>query len=213
MAESQVGITEYPPNSNHILYNAEFYGQDVTGDAYPWCVTFLWWVFKTANDPNAFFGGAKTASCGTLLRWYQAQEQAVDKNSIQPGDIVILNFSGTKDTQHCGLVTYSSGTGGWFRTIEGNTSAGNVNQDNGGMVCEKIRYPYQVVGVCRPKYTKDAPKTDYDSHWAKETIEWLLERGIISGYPDGTIRPNGAITRAEAFTLAKKAIDYILSQK
>ena len=47
-AESQLSTSEYPKGSNHILYNTEYYGADVSGDAYKWCVTFLWWVFNAA---------------------------------------------------------------------------------------------------------------------------------------------------------------------
>ena len=211
VAKSQVGITEYPPDSNHVLYNAEYYGQDVSGDDYPWCVTFLWWIFKTANEQKAFFGGAKTASCTILMQWYVEQTQTVPVSEIQPGDILILNFKGTKSPQHCGYVIETNGS--YYTTIEGNTTNGSGSQDNGGMVCEKRRYPYQVVKVCRPKYSKDEPKSDYETHWAKNTINNLLEKKIISGYPDGTIRPNNPITRAEAFTLVEKAINYILDSR
>ena len=39
----------------------------------------------------------------------------------------------------------------------------------------------------------DVPK----SHWAYEAIQRLSALGIISGYPDGTFRPNASVTRAE----------------
>ncbi|MDW8107530.1 MAG: S-layer homology domain-containing protein, partial [Armatimonadota bacterium] len=34
-------------------------------------------------------------------------------------------------------------------------------------------------------------------HWAYQSIEQLVQLGIIEGYPDGTFRPNRALTRAE----------------
>ena len=39
--------------------------------------------------------------------------------------------------------------------------------------------------------------TDIDGHWAKEIILKLAKMDIVSGYPDGTIRPDASITRAE----------------
>ena len=42
---------------------------------------------------------------------------------------------------------------------------------------------------------------DTAGHWASEAIDKLVEEGIISGYPDGTFRPNAEITRAEFVTL------------
>ncbi|KAF5037162.1 S-layer homology domain protein [anaerobic digester metagenome] len=36
-----------------------------------------------------------------------------------------------------------------------------------------------------------------ENYWAYESVEKLVEAGIISGYPDGTFIPEGYITRAE----------------
>lgn len=41
--------------------------------------------------------------------------------------------------------------------------------------------------------------------WAKEAFESLTSLGIIQGFEDNTIRPDNAITRAEAATLVSKA--------
>lgn len=34
--------------------------------------------------------------------------------------------------------------------------------------------------------------------WAKSSIEQLLTQGVMSGYPDATVKPNNSVTRAEA---------------
>lgn len=39
---------------------------------------------------------------------------------------------------------------------------------------------------------------DVENHWAKRYIASACAQGWLSGYPDGTFRPNGNITRAEA---------------
>jgi hypothetical protein len=44
--------------------------------------------------------------------------------------------------------------------------------------------------------------TDIQSHWGKSNIEYLISRGSINGYPDGTFRPDGTITRAEFVKIA-----------
>ena len=44
------------------------------------------------------------------------------------------------------------------------------------------------------------------SHWAYEAISSAAEKGWITGYPDGTFRPENAITRAEAVTLANAVL-------
>lgn len=201
VARSQLGYAEAPPGSNRVKY-WEDYGAGWQGQ--PWCVCFLWWCFRQAGESSAFLGGAKTASCGTLLRWYEARGQTVPAEQVQRGDIVILNFSGTKDTQHCGLATEvqrSNGSNLFLRTIEGNTSDGG-SQDNGGMVCRKTRYPRQVVGVCRPKYKQEViPVDDITGHWAEKEIRRCIQRGIIKGYPDGSFQPEKPVTRAELATV------------
>jgi hypothetical protein len=47
---------------------------------------------------------------------------------------------------------------------------------------------------------------DIGSHWAHDCIAALLQHGIIHGYPDGTIRPDNYITRAEAAVLVANAL-------
>lgn len=39
--------------------------------------------------------------------------------------------------------------------------------------------------------------TDTSGHWASSYIEEAVKKGITKGYPNGTFRPNGNITRAE----------------
>lgn len=43
--------------------------------------------------------------------------------------------------------------------------------------------------------------------WARPYIEALASRGIVSGFPDGTFKPGGAITRAEFAALLQKAFE------
>lgn len=216
LAESQLGNTEYPADSNHIFYNTEYYGQDVSGSAYKWCVVFLWWLFQHANESKAFFNSGKTASCTTLMNLYKAEGRFFTGGLYKIGDLPIFNFHGTNDPEHCGLITEVNTNGPiWYKTIEGNTTPGEEgSQDNGGCVAKKTRYPRNIIGVCRPNYSKEIEKIDpdYISHWAKDNIEWAIKNGIANGYPDGSFKPNAPLTRAEGVTLAKNTVDYILGQ-
>jgi uncharacterized protein YjdB len=47
--------------------------------------------------------------------------------------------------------------------------------------------------------------TDINGHWAQSQIENLTAQNIISGYPDGTFKPDNNISRAEFATLVVKA--------
>ena len=207
IARGELGQTENPAGSNLTKYGF-WYGVD----GVPWCVIFLCWVYNQAGERMAFFGGGKTASCSVLLRWYREQGLTVDKQSVQAGDIVLLNFHGGKDPEHCGLVTEVNR---WavtreliqIQTIEGNTSV-NGSQDNGGMVAEKTRYPQMIVAVCRPQYKPDDPKPvdDVSGHWAEESIRWCMEHGLMKGYPDGSFGPDKPVTRAEIATILKRLV-------
>lgn len=52
-----------------------------------------------------------------------------------------------------------------------------------------------------------AQVNDIGGHWGRENIQYLLDKGIIKGYGDGTFKPNASITRAEFITIINKAID------
>lgn len=53
---------------------------------------------------------------------------------------------------------------------------------------------------CVP-FASAASFSDIAGHWARESILAMADQNIITGYPDGTFRPNGTITRAELLTL------------
>ncbi len=48
---------------------------------------------------------------------------------------------------------------------------------------------------------------DLTNHWATPFIQPLLDRQIITGFPDATFRPNASISRAEFAALVVKAFD------
>ncbi|RVU53930.1 S-layer homology domain-containing protein, partial [Anaerosphaera multitolerans] len=48
---------------------------------------------------------------------------------------------------------------------------------------------------------------DIEGNWAEREINNLMEKGLISGYPDGSFKPDKEITRAEAVTLINAVFD------
>lgn len=209
IAASQIGYAEEPSGSNKTKYGRAF-----GWDGVPWCVIFLWWCFMQAKESMAFFAGAKTASCGTLLRWYKEQGLAVKTDKVKAGDLIFLSFHGGTEPEHVGLVeSVVSGPALEVTMIEGNTTPGlgmEGSQDNGGCVARKIRYRSQIVGVARPKYKEaEMPKTDYEKHWAAKDIDWCVERGLMTGYPDGSFKPDQPVTRAEMAVIIRRIIEYV----
>ncbi|HEY9061618.1 MAG TPA: S-layer homology domain-containing protein [Pseudobacteroides sp.] len=50
------------------------------------------------------------------------------------------------------------------------------------------------------------PFGDIFNHWAEERMISMIENGAIAGYPDGTVKPDLDMTRAEVITTLVKAI-------
>ena len=150
-ALNEVGVTEYPPNSNNVKYNTAYYGREVSGAAYPWCCVFVWWVFAQ-HDPCLV---KKTASCQDLGNWFNSQGRW--HSDPQIGDVVFFHFN-TNDrwTNHVGIV--KSINGSVIETIEGNTSINS--DDNGGAVMIRQRSS-NIVGYGRPAYSEIVLPTTY----------------------------------------------------
>ena len=146
-AASQIGVTERPSGSNKVKYNTAYYGREVSGSAYPWCVTFVWWVFRQAG-----FSLYKTASCTALVeRYREASPGQIVRANYLAGDIVFFDFTGKKaKTEHVGIVE-SVAADGTLTTIEGNTGSGS--NANGGAVMRRKRKPGLVTCGIRPGYS------------------------------------------------------------
>ncbi len=55
--------------------------------------------------------------------------------------------------------------------------------------------------------------SDIQAHWAKNCIQNLTQRGIISGYTDGSFRPNNLISRAEYAAMMNQAFPNISAER
>lgn len=53
-----------------------------------------------------------------------------------------------------------------------------------------------------------APATDISGHWAEKVITQWQEKGLISGYEDGTFKPDNSVTRAEFVIMLNKALGF-----
>ncbi|MDR2501957.1 MAG: CHAP domain-containing protein [Oscillospiraceae bacterium] len=196
VSRSFVGIREAPRGSNNVIFNTRYYGREVSGAAYPWCVTFLWDVFRNAGASALFYGGAKTASSTELMNWAK-KESLFRASAPRPGDIVFFNWSGVvTSAEHVGLVTAVAGSG--ISTIEGNTSGAGGEDD--GVVTEHRRTDKHIVGFCSPRYTEEEALMSYEKFlsymerymsiagtgaahtaWAAPAVAYTAGKKIFSG--------------------------------
>lgn len=61
--------------------------------------------------------------------------------------------------------------------------------------------------VVSPKGVAVPVASDVRGHWAEEYIKELCSRGTIGGFPNGTFKPDAAITRAQFAAIAVKALN------
>ena len=181
IARRQIGVKECPPNSNNVRYNTWYYGREVSGAAYPWCMVFVQWVFDQADVKLP----VRTASCGALMRSAQSAGCWVTKG-YQPGDVVIYDFPGGAATDHCGIVEAVDGSR--VSAIEGNTSA--ASDADGGAVERRARKFAQIVGAVRPTFDKEVEEVRYNTveecpSWAQETIRKLVNKEYLNGTGEG----------------------------
>ncbi|BAY09774.1 S-layer homology domain-containing protein [Calothrix sp. NIES-2098] len=54
-------------------------------------------------------------------------------------------------------------------------------------------------------YAQQIALSDIQGNWAQTFIEFLNQRGIIEGFPDGTFRPDEPVTRAQFAAMLRKA--------
>ena len=176
VAAREIGYHEGP--GKHTKYG-EWYGMD----GVPWCMEFVQWCYHEAEFDLPY----KTASCGELLRWYQANHPECITDRPVRGCIVIFDFPNTQYvTDHTGLFVKREGD--YITTIDGNTSGGS--NSNGGWVQQRTRkLSYANPTYIVPRGLEEVLVKRYDSMaeisdgapWATDTVAKLINKGYING--------------------------------
>ena len=118
------------------------------------------------------------------------RETVVKKVSIVPLEVIIRNISAGAFAKRYGIANgYLDGT---FRPEQPVSRAELV---------KLIASYFTVEGGTSP--FPDVP----DGHWAAEVVSFAAEEGWVSGYPDGTFRPDAPVSRAEAVKILNHALD------
>ena len=143
VAKQFIGVKEFPANSNQVMFS-NWYG--IIG---PWCAMFVTYCYVQAKAKH-FKKGVRYAYCPFLLADARQQDNGLNlitKDKVQAGDIVLFDWKGDGIADHVGLVVDPPVKGGWFKTIEGNTSVSN--DSNGGSVMYRDRHIDTVIGFVR----------------------------------------------------------------
>lgn len=218
VAAGEVGMTEYPPNSNKVKYNTWFYGREVSGASYPWCCAFVCWVFDQAGCLGLL---RRTGGCTTLMNWFKSRGRLVPAREAKPGDVVFYQFDKDAYADHVGIVEKVNKSG--VTAVEGNTSA--TSNDNGGAVMRRGRKWNVIMAVARPDYEsvkEEVEMTEKEVRelvirevdqawnalreprfqkleelpaWARGAVGTLMEKGVLQGNDQGGLDLSGDMVR------------------
>lgn len=149
MIISYLGTTEDPKGSNNVIFNTDYYGHEVSGSQYAWCVTTVWDTFRKCGASDLFYDGEKTAGCVQVLLWGRRNGLEVNKNEGRYGDLILFDWDMYKeddpdDADHIGFIV-SKNSDGSYNTIEGNVD---------DMVAYRRRDDY-IRAIIRPKYEEE----------------------------------------------------------
>ncbi len=106
-----------------------------------------------------------------------------DAGLLKPGEIPAIHYYDERKSEWVSL-------GG---SVSGNTISVEVDHFTRFAVLAREKSP-EIAGL-----------HDISGHWAEENIRKLVERGAISGYPDGSFKPDSEISRAEFTAIIVKA--------
>jgi fibronectin type 3 domain-containing protein len=128
--------------------------------------------------------------------------------TAQDGTIETYSLTVTKQTS-TGAVTpvAPAGGGGGAAAAGGGGGAAPTASNEQSPVATPVPPPAPVPPT--PAAIPAAPsfKDMTAGYWADDEIVYLQAAGIVSGYPDGTYRPNDPITRAEFCAIIDKALN------
>lgn len=148
IATKEVGFKEGP--NNQTKYGA-WYGLDHN----PWCAMFVSWVFNQAHClPLIAQSKNGYAGCEAFEAWARSKNMIVATSLVQPGDILLFDFSHAGKSEHTGIALgYDSHTH-LINSVEGNTAGNHAgDQANGDGTYLKYRAPSTVRAVVRPKWS------------------------------------------------------------
>lgn len=138
----------------------------------------------------------------------------------KPGEYYFIK--GANNIENKGKLMTSSN--GKFIYLNNNTESYYINSDGSKYTQETLKLdgkiykfdksngykcinPPQSIDDTNPNPEDIVSKySDIKGHWAQNTIVDFIEKGYVSGYSDGTFRPNNNITRAEFVKILNKVL-------
>lgn len=198
LAKKEIGTLE--KGANNVKYNTAYYGGEVNGTAFAWCVVFIWWLFKKLKSTNLFCNGVKSAYVPYVMTWAITNKLTV--STPKPGDLVTFDWSGGNGGDHIGLVIENLGNGK-IKTIEG-----NITGPRGAGVYEKTRSLDLVSMIVRPKYS------DSGSNSSANKSDFQVAKDVIKGdYGNDQERKKNLVSHGYDYDTIQNIVNALLANK
>lgn len=103
--------------------------------------------------------------------------------------------------------TYSGKSASVYTTV--NTSAGSPNQPFNNKIINNAGIETKILNKIRttPALSSIQNYADAEKHWANKQIKIAKKLELVSGYSDGTFKPNKNVTRAEFVIMISRIFD------
>ncbi|WP_052487014.1 cadherin-like beta sandwich domain-containing protein [Gordoniibacillus kamchatkensis] len=122
----------------------------------------------------------------------------------------VFDLNTLKNNQRAAVFYYDEINKGWVEVVDG--------VENGNHITVKVNHftKFAVFAVDKaddistkgssPGMEKSINFSDMNGHWAEASIMQAIRSGIVSGYPDGTFKPDASVTRAEFAVMLMNAL-------
>lgn len=205
-ARGEIGVTEYPPNSNKVKYNNWYYGREVSGPDYKWCLTYVQWVYKDSG-----LLPSKTVSCSALYNEFK--KRGMLTNNPEGADLVFYKWSNSKyPCEHIGIYEAAKDNSRFY-SIEGNTST-NGSQDNGGAVLRRLRTKDKsVVAFVKLNFPDIPSQTTNTTTPIKKTVDEVAREVIKGKWGSGADRRKALTEAGYNYAEVQNRVNQILKGK
>ncbi len=91
--------------------------------------------------------------------------------------------------------------------VPGQLDKANQDKNKKNKVKKDVQEKYITLITSNHEGNTPASFRDAVNHWARDSINKLAYAGIVSGYPDGTFKPDQSVTYAETLSMIMNTID------
>ena len=160
----------------------------------------------TRGTGNGLFSPDGTVTRAMLVVMLSRMHQSMDRNAVIDGDSV---FPDIAETEWCAKeISWAADHG-----IINGYPDGNFGPDDPVSRQQLVTILYRYANAIGYDVTKDMTDILHytDAHelhdYALTAMQWACGNGIVSGYPDGTLKPFDDATRAQLANILIKALD------